>query len=375
MSDDFFEVPRPHTVVKAELVAKYFEPWSRIIRKRTTGRMVYLDLFAGPGRFGDGTPSTPLLVLARAVDDPELSRRIQLVLNEGDEGHAAALRAEIAAFPGVERLTYPPRILCDRVGTETVPALRHARSCPTLSFVDPYGVAGLTQNLLHSLYSGWGCDCIFFLNYSRLTRDLQHPYMAANVQALLGEGKTSALRAAVSGHDPGSRRRKILAAVEASLAAEGALVHRLGLARDGADALPFYVFFVTKNATALGVMKEIMARVGRSDADGVPDFEYRPQRPQQGSLFAPRALDRLKDSLLESYAGTSLAVADVVARHTGSLAGREFVAQNYKSALLELETCGRIECCPSLAQRPRRNGRPTMADSVTVTFPPADFED
>jgi len=42
---------------------------------RSDGKLAYIDLFAGPGRYEDGSASTPLMVLEKAVANPKVSCR------------------------------------------------------------------------------------------------------------------------------------------------------------------------------------------------------------------------------------------------------------------------------------------------------------
>jgi three-Cys-motif partner protein len=72
-SADFFDQSRDQSKVKATIVAKYFDAWAHVIvavQKRYPDkeqRLAYVDLFAGPGRYEDGTKSTPLLILEKAA--------------------------------------------------------------------------------------------------------------------------------------------------------------------------------------------------------------------------------------------------------------------------------------------------------------------
>ena len=65
----FFEQPREQSEVKKAIVSKYFWAWAKVIMptaKKAAKRVAYIDLFAGPGRYEDGTQCTPLLILAEA---------------------------------------------------------------------------------------------------------------------------------------------------------------------------------------------------------------------------------------------------------------------------------------------------------------------
>jgi hypothetical protein len=44
--------------------------------RRHEGKIAYLDLFAGPGRYQDGKKSTPLLILQQAIADPEMRQML-----------------------------------------------------------------------------------------------------------------------------------------------------------------------------------------------------------------------------------------------------------------------------------------------------------
>ena len=75
----FFEERQDQSEVKARIVTKYFVAWSCVIMpsvERYDGKMVYIDLYAGPGRYKDGSASTPMMILETAIADARLSRRL-----------------------------------------------------------------------------------------------------------------------------------------------------------------------------------------------------------------------------------------------------------------------------------------------------------
>ena len=71
-NNSFFNESTETSLVKAEIVAKYFWAWAKVIIPRAKKRkknIAYIDLFSGPGRYQDGSKSTPLLILERAIAD------------------------------------------------------------------------------------------------------------------------------------------------------------------------------------------------------------------------------------------------------------------------------------------------------------------
>ena len=79
-TDRFFEESQEQSAVKTAIVSKYFWSWAKVImaqvRTRKDPKIAYLDLFAGPGRYKDGTQSTPLLILEKAIADAEMSQML-----------------------------------------------------------------------------------------------------------------------------------------------------------------------------------------------------------------------------------------------------------------------------------------------------------
>src|SRR5450759_624427 len=108
MNNNFFDESREQSLVKAEIVKKYFRAWAKVILstvvKQRAGRIAYIDLFAGPGRYKDGTKSTPLLVLEQAIADPEISKRLVTVFNDANSDNTKSLETAISELPGINRL-------------------------------------------------------------------------------------------------------------------------------------------------------------------------------------------------------------------------------------------------------------------------------
>lgn len=155
-TDSFFEESTEQSRIKAAIVRDYFWSWAKIILKKQRGRIAYIDLFAGPGRYKNGTKSTPLLVLERAIADPDMRERLSTVFNDADPANVRLLRAEIAELPGIEKLKHQPDVDVGEVGGETVQAFRKISLIPTLLFADPWGYKGLSLDLIGSFLKNWG---------------------------------------------------------------------------------------------------------------------------------------------------------------------------------------------------------------------------
>jgi three-Cys-motif partner protein len=166
--DGFFVEGADHSKTKTAIVTKYFFTWASIIgRKTRSDRIGYVDLYAGPGRFMDGTKSTPLLILEQAIADARTRDMLVTMFNDGKPAHADSLEAAINALPGIETLKYKPQIEKAEVGPGTVTAF-NIPLIPTFAFIDPYGYKGLSLGLVNAVIKDWACECLFFFNYNRI---------------------------------------------------------------------------------------------------------------------------------------------------------------------------------------------------------------
>src|SRR5438132_4713676 len=171
----FFDESTQQSRIKATIVRDYFWAWANVILstvKKRGGRIAYIDLFAGPGRYKDGTKSTPLLVLESAIADPNMRGHLVTMFNDADKENAAELQKEIAALPGIKKLKYKPQVEAEEVGDNIVALFEEKNLIPTFFFVDPWGYKGLSLGLINSVLKNWGCDCVFFFNYNRINMGL-----------------------------------------------------------------------------------------------------------------------------------------------------------------------------------------------------------
>jgi three-Cys-motif partner protein len=171
VNNDFFAESREQSQVKARIVSKYFWAWAKVMipsAKTHSKRIAYIDLFAGPGRYEDGTVSTPLMVLEKAIGDEGMRNMLVTLFNDRDPDNVGKLTAAINSLPGIENMKYKPQITNEIVDEELAKKLAELRLVPTFFFVDPWGYAGLSSGLIKSVIQNWGCDCVFFFNYNRI---------------------------------------------------------------------------------------------------------------------------------------------------------------------------------------------------------------
>jgi three-Cys-motif partner protein len=120
----------------------------------------HIDLFAGPGIYGNGEESIPLIISKQVVSDERLRTSVKLWFNEGDPANYKELRTNIGAIAQIETLSHPPRITMNVISSDFVPQLLKLKT-PSFIFADPCGYKGLSLRLIASALKPFGNDCIF----------------------------------------------------------------------------------------------------------------------------------------------------------------------------------------------------------------------
>jgi len=367
----FFDESKEQSQVKSAIVAKYFEAWARVMigaqnryRRNDNNRIAYIDLFAGPGRYSDGTTSTPLLVLEKAIQDEAMQQRLVTIFNDKDPSNTNSLSEAINQLPGVDTLKYRPQVDTREVGKDIVKRFEEMKLVPTLFFVDPWGYKGLSLRLVNSVIKDWGSDCIFFFNYNRINMGLNNNAVREHMNALFGDVCADELRLRLSPLTPKQRELTIVGELCQALRDLGPeYVLPFRFKDDHGSRTSHHLIFVSKGFKGYEIMKDIMAKESSIAEQGVASFEYNPvdaqMAAQQQLLFAlSRPLDDLGDMLLQEFAGQNLKMLQIYERHN---VNRPYTKRNYKHVLLQLQEQGKVTASP------HRKG--TFGDAVLVTFP------
>jgi three-Cys-motif partner protein len=260
----FFDERTDQSEIKARIVQKYFSAWANVLMptvKNYGNKIAYIDLYAGPGRYKDGAASTPLLVLQAAIDDPKLSQMLVALFNDSSKDHMDTLSEEIKKFPGIEKLKYAPQVRCGPIDEDAEIYFNKTRLIPSFSFVDPFGYKGLSLKIVNGVIKDWGCDCVFFFNYSRINAGIANPLVGHHIDALFGDERAARLRALLPQKRPHEREALILEDLAQAIKAMG-----------GKYVLPFRfknasgkrtshcLIFVSKHFKGYEIMKDIMAK-------------------------------------------------------------------------------------------------------------------
>jgi len=362
-SDSFFDEAEERSIIKGEIVSKYFGAWANVMKgnaKKRNGKLVYLDLFCGRGRYGDGTESIPIKILEHAINHKDLRKLLVTYFNDSEQKSVDILRSEIENIDGIELLTHKPQVECEVVGDDLAKLFEKNKLHPTLMFADPFGYKGLSLRLIKSVLKDWGCDCIFFFNYNRINPGISNEGVRSHMEALFEPDRLDALRQKLSGLSPYEREKTIINAFSEALKEQGGIydLHYKFKNKSGTRTSHLLIY-VTKSKRGHDIMKSIMAKASTTIENGVPTFEFNQAKKQQKSLFG--RLDDLAEELLEIFSGQILTMQQIFDQHN---VGKPYIESNYKEAPKNLESEGEITVIPPAVER----APGTFGDNVKVDF-------
>ena len=305
--DDFFARQSIPSLIKARIVTKYFKAWATILGKRARNRgenIRYVDLFAGPGRYEDDNLSTPMLILQHVIETPDLRDIFLGQFNDAHQETSDTLKANIQAMPDLAILKYQPKIAHGKVDKLVADWYLAKDYVATLTFIDPFGYAGLSAQLIDATLKDEGSECIFFFNFNRVNAAINNDSVKDHVNGLFNIADAADLRREFQNLKPLQREIAVVKKLTEVLKG-GRAKHVLwfGFLNDDANRTSHYFVFATKNDIGAQIMKDIMAKESTWCEAGIPSYEYSP-KPKESTLFdSIDPLPELADELFEAFAG------------------------------------------------------------------------
>lgn len=276
------------------------------VKKRNQNKIGYIDLFAGRGLYQDGTKSTPLLILEKAIQERDTRDMLVAVFNDKDLDNVRSLSAAIDTISGINTLKYKPDVINNEVGEDLVKELEYMHFIPTLFFIDPFGYKGLSLDLFKAIIKDWGCDCLFFFNYNRINPGLGNEVVKEHMDALFGPERAERLRKELDcASTPIEREDTIINEIKHALKDMGGeYVQPFCFKNDRGTRTSHYLIFISKHALGYSIIKDIMAKVSICNQQGVPSYQYSPVGIRQMQLSEISQLEELEGMLLNTFAGS-----------------------------------------------------------------------
>lgn len=168
--------------IKHVIFQNYFAVYAKIISSAWNTSVFLIDGFAGRGHYGNpdeeqAFAGSPILALQALARDAKLASKVQTWFIEKDDEHFANLEQSVKSFLKINNGLNDP-ILTNGEFVETLqPILDEIESDgneikPTLLFVDPCGITGVSLNTISSILKKPRCELLLFFNYDGVSRTM-----------------------------------------------------------------------------------------------------------------------------------------------------------------------------------------------------------
>lgn len=302
---------QPHTKAKHEILRRYLHAWLPMMAKYN-GRIVFIDGFAGPGRYTGGEEGSPIIALRALLEHAYFQgklagREVVFIFIEEDADRADALRAELDRLQASK--TIPAWIKVGvKCGTfaahltevlDTIQA-RGTQLAPTFMLVDPFGFAGVPMDVIARVVRNPRCECLISFMYESVNRFISHPepMIQARFDELFG---TAEWRGLCDLKDPGQRREAIVNLYRRQLIEVGGLayVSTFEMINEG-NRTEYFLYFGTKSPDGFSKMKEAMWRADPIQGQAFSDLTD----TRQEVLLEPSAdMTPLRNALVRRFRG------------------------------------------------------------------------
>ncbi len=282
---------KPHTLAKIEIIRRYLFLWFSILGTNPRNkRLVYIDGFAGPGKYSNSDQSSPLAALQSAKAAVERSGaklngvEFSFLFVEKRKDFVENLRSVVSAGSWPTNINWDTETgsFEEKVGGVLAGLkLQGQRLAPTFAFIDPFGATGLPFKVVAEILSYPSCEVLLNLDsdgIGRLITAQEFEKNQQNLDTLFGDRSWQQL-------DPTLPMAKLSAAV-LSLYKQ-----RLRTLRDVRYIFPFamntrqgqinyHLVFASQHPLGLEKMKEAMKAVDKTGS-----FSFSDDTVGQGFLF------------------------------------------------------------------------------------------
>jgi three-Cys-motif partner protein len=339
----------PHTRAKHEILRHYLDAWIPILSLGKFPKLVYIDGFAGPGRYSKGEDGSPILavraVLAQKV---AITANLEFYFVEKEADRSLVLESLIREIPLPRNLACSVlTALFEEAYASTIkPQLERIPRAPVFAFLDPFGYTGIALSIIREILQRPSAEVLVTFMYEEINRFALVEGQASHMDQLFG---TNEWRGIAALQDVAERRAFFEGLYARQLRGCTKFVRSFEM-RNKKDATDYFLFYATSHPLGLAKMKEAMWRV---DPGGEFTFSDASD-PNQAVLFSGEPdHEALGNMIHAAFRGQIATVRDVESFVVEQTA---FTASHHKKALKALEFSEPPKVQPMDATATRRRG-------------------
>jgi len=344
---------QPHTRAKHAIIQRYLQAWIPILTQGGFPNILYIDGFAGPGRYAGGEEGSPIIAIRAALEHAARIRGNILFLFIEERSDRASVLREC-----LDELVLPENFRIKvAAGEQFVVAFdevkrfyqERGRSLPpTFAFIDPFGWTGAPFSVVRFILAQPSCEIFVTFMYEEINRFLSHPQQPGNFDQFFGTPDwLEGLQILIPNH----RNRFLHDLYLRQLRDAGAARYARSFQMQNEAALTdYYLFYATNNLLGLRKMKEAMWRI---DESGEFTFSDATDANQLVLLGGEPRYDLLAKQLQDQFRGKEAALSQI---EEFVLAETPFRETHYKRVLKAFELSDPPRLTLAAAPKDRRRG-------------------
>lgn len=304
----------PHTAAKHDILFEYLKAYYPILSRgfKGTDEILYVDGFAGPGRYTKGEQGSPILAARTALGwKTTFPTPIRIMTIEDDVerheylcGQLDALKTEFSERPDV-RIDTPRQGKCEPILRETLRKAREEgkRFGPAFVFLDQFGWADVSMDLVAEVMAVPNCEAFVYLNHHDLIRFIAEADRDESRTRAFGSDRWKGVFSI-----PRADWSTFLRDLYISTLHERGVGYVLPFYMyDKNEVMKYWLFYCTKSLKGVEAMKRAMLTV-----DQTGNFHFSDKDdPSQTSFLSNYDDKALAADLTKAFSGRSLTCAAV----------------------------------------------------------------
>jgi len=186
-----------HTAAKLKILSEYLQAWFPIVgRSPIFDRVIYIDGFAGPGRYKQGEDGSPIIALKVAIGamNDQIRKPFEFHFVERHRRVAAALKDNIKdlqqrhqeGLENIQVFVHREKLFRAAYEEHIRPRLQAYPRAAAFAFVDPFGWTGMPLSVMSELINRPGTEILVNFMFEEINRFINHPKQVHNFDALFG---------------------------------------------------------------------------------------------------------------------------------------------------------------------------------------------
>ena len=253
-----------HTEGKHRVLKNYMQAWLPIMTS-FNGRILFIDAFAGPGKYLGGEDGSPLIALRALTEHAALDRmksEIVYLFIEKDSDRAQHLEITLEQFKSYIPVNCTSEVInstFDDTLTEVLDSVeeQNTQLAPSFVMIDPFGVSGTPMSIISRILDNPRSEIYVSLMYRGINRFKDHPNFESHLDKLFS---CSEWRKGIDIFDNNERKEFLFDWYKRQLRNNGA-EYVLHFELYEGNQLVYAIFFGTQSLEGCDKMKQAIWKV------------------------------------------------------------------------------------------------------------------